>query len=72
MTGTTKDSALYARVSQAHFENYKRKILAADNEHVLQGILNTIDVAVERQMIGSSDHESLRDAIDQRRRAKFA
>lgn len=72
MTGTTKDSPLYAKVSEAHLENFKRKIKAADNEHILQGLLQTIDAAVDRQMIAASDREVLQQAVVDRRKAMVA
>lgn len=72
MTGTAKDSPMYARVSEAHLENFKRKIETADNEHILQGLLQTIDAAVEREMIAASDRTLLHQAVDDRRKSMIA
>ena len=67
MTKQTQDSGFFQRVHRGHFENFCRKLTAAESHVQLEKIISTIDVAITRKMIDSSDHESLMELIQRRR-----
>ena len=67
MTQQTQDSGFFQRVHRGHFKNFLRKLKAAESPVQLEKVISTVDVAVTRKMIDSSDHESLMELIQRRR-----
>lgn len=67
MANETHDSQFYQRVHRGHFENFRRKLTSAESQGQLERVISSIEVAVARNMIDASDHQSLTDVIQRRR-----
>ena len=68
MANQPNDSGYYQRVHLGHFENFQRKLNSAESREQLERVVSNIDVAAARNMIGATDHESLTELIQRRRR----
>ena len=67
MANQTNDSGFHQRVHRGHFENFLRKLATAENQEQLGRVISSIEVAVARNMIVASDHQSLTEVIQRRR-----
>lgn len=67
MANQTHDSGFYERVHHGHFENFRRKLTLAESQEQLERVISSIEVAVARNMIDASDHQSLTKLAQRRR-----
>jgi hypothetical protein len=67
MAKQSDDSGYHHRVHLGHFENFQRKLTAAESQEQLERVISTIGVAVARNMIAATDHELLTQLIQRRR-----
>lgn len=61
------DSGYHQRVHLGHFENFQRKLTAAENRAQLERVISVMEAAAARNMFAATDHESLTKLIERRR-----
>lgn len=49
-----------------HFENFRRKLTLTESQEQLKQVIQSIEVAVARNMIDASDHQSLTEVVQRR------
>ena len=66
MANQTNDSGFHQRVHRGHFENFLRKLTAAESREQRERVISSIEVAVARNMIDASDHQALTEVVQRR------
>jgi hypothetical protein len=67
MANQTNDSGFHQRVHRGHFENFLRKLTAAESREQRERVISSIEVAVARDMIDAYDHQALTEVVQRRR-----